>query len=113
MAKLIDASIFVLGRPGVGKTTLSRRLAKDIGGIRVDPGEWSRRESSKPTNPFALLRATLIYAAMAAIAIITIGTLVIPVVMAAVYSWYWLFLYIGYLVVALIAGVFIAGGASK
>lgn len=65
------------------------------------------------SNPLALLRATLIYAAMAAIAIITIGTLIIPVVMAAVYSWYWLFLYIGYLVVALIAGAFIAGGASK
>lgn len=65
------------------------------------------------SNPLALLRATLIYAAMAAIAIITIGTLVIPVVMAAVYSWYWLFLYIGYLVVALIAGAFVAGGASK
>lgn len=64
-------------------------------------------------NPLALLRATLIYAAMAAIAIITIGTLIIPVVMAAVYSWYWLFLYIGYLVVALIAGAFVAGGASK
>ena len=65
------------------------------------------------SNPLALLRATLIYAAMAAVAIITIGTLVIPVVMAAVYSWYWLFLYIGYLVVALIAGAFVAGGASK
>ena len=65
------------------------------------------------SNPLALLRATLIYAAMAAIAIITIGTLTIPVVMAAVYSWYWLFLYIGYLVVALIAGAFIAGGAAK
>lgn len=65
------------------------------------------------SNPLALLRATLIYAAMAAVAIITIGTLVIPVVMAAVYSWYWLFLYIGYLVVALIAGAFMAGGASK
>lgn len=65
------------------------------------------------SNPFALLRATLVYAAMAAIAIITIGTLIIPVVMAAVYSWYWLFLYIGYLVVALIAGAFVAGGASK
>ena len=65
------------------------------------------------SNPLALLRATLIYAAMAAIAIITIGTLIIPVVMAAVYSWYWLFLYIGYLVVALIAGAFMAGGASK
>lgn len=65
------------------------------------------------SNPLAMLTATLIYAAMAAIAIITIGTLVIPVVMAAVYSWYWLFLYIGYLVVALIAGAFVAGGASK
>lgn len=65
------------------------------------------------SNPLALLRATLIYAAMAAIAIITIGTLIIPVIMAAVYSWYWLFLYIGYLVVALIAGAFVAGGASK
>ena len=65
------------------------------------------------SNPLALLRATLIYAAMAAIAIITIGTLIIPVVMAAVYSWYWLFLYIGYLVVALITGAFIAGGAAK
>ena len=65
------------------------------------------------SNPLALLRATLIYAAMAAIAIITIGTLIIPVVMAAVSSWYWLFLYIGYLVVALIAGAFIAGGAAK
>ena len=65
------------------------------------------------SNPLAMLTATLIYAAMAAIAIITIGTLIIPVIMAAVYSWYWLFLYIGYLVVALIAGAFIAGGASK
>lgn len=65
------------------------------------------------TNAFALLRATLIYAAMAAIAVITLGTLLIPIIMAVVESWYWLFLYLGYLVVALVIGVFIAGGSSK
>ena len=65
------------------------------------------------TNAWALLRATLIYAAMVAIAVITLGTLLIPIIMAVVESWYWLFLYLGYLVVALVIGVFIAGGSSK
>lgn len=64
-------------------------------------------------NIFALVRATLAYAAVAAIAIITLGTLAIPVIMAVTYSCYWLFLYIGYLVIALVVFAFIAGGDSK
>lgn len=64
-------------------------------------------------NIFALARATLAYAAVAAIAIITLGTLAIPVIMAVTYSCYWLFLYIGYLIIALVVCAFIAGGDSK
>ena len=51
------------------------------------------------TNYINLLKLTLIIAAMVAIAVTVIGILATPVVLAIHFSWYWLFLYLGYLFV--------------
>lgn len=51
------------------------------------------------TNYISLLKLTLIIAAMVAIAVTVIGILATPVVLAIHFSWYWLFLYIGYLLI--------------
>lgn len=48
-----------------------------------------------------LLRLAIVIAAILAIAVTTVGVLATPVIMAIKFSWYWLLLYIGYLVVAL------------
>ena len=68
------------------------------------------------TNYINLLKLTLIIAAMVAIAVTVIGILATPVVLAIHFSWYWLFLYLGYLLVALYIGVCIdakTGGTRK
>lgn len=68
------------------------------------------------TNYINLLKLTLIIAAMVAIAVTVIGILATPVVLAIHFSWYWLFLYLGYLLVALYIVVCIdakAGGTRK
>ena len=68
------------------------------------------------TKYINLLKLTLIIAAMVAIAVTVIGILATPVVLAIHFSWYWLFLYLGYLLVALYIVVCIdtkAGGTRK
>lgn len=68
------------------------------------------------TNYINLLKLTLIIAAMVAIAVTVIGVLATPVVLAIHFSWYWLFLYLGYLLVALYIVVCIdakVGGTRK
>lgn len=68
------------------------------------------------TNYINLLKLTLIVAAMVAIAVTVIGILATPVVLAVNFSWYWLFLYLGYLLVALYIVVCIdtkVGGTRK
>lgn len=68
------------------------------------------------TNYINLLKLTLIIAAMVAIAVTVIGILATPVVLAIHFSWYWLFLYLGYLLVALYIVVYIdtkVGGTRK
>ncbi len=64
-------------------------------------------------NCFNYLKAAVIYAALASIIIITLGVLALPVVMALTYSCCWLFLYLGYLVLALVVAAFCAGGNAK
>ena len=58
---------------------------------------------NKKINYGNLLRLSVVIAAIVAIAVITVGVLATPVVMALKFSWYWLFLYVGYL----LAGVYI------
>ena len=54
-----------------------------------------------------LINIALNAALIIAIAVITLGTLAIPVIMALTSgSWYWMFLYLGYLVSGILAGVF-------
>lgn len=68
------------------------------------------------TNYINLLKLTLIIAATVAIAVTVIGILATPVVLAIHFSWYWLFLYLGYLLVALYIVVCIdakTGGTRK
>ena len=67
-------------------------------------------------NYSALLRLAVVVAAITAIAVITIGVLAVPVVMSIKFSWYWLFLYVGYLLVAFYIVVYVdskLGGVRK
>lgn len=47
------------------------------------------------------LRTALIVVAILFIVSAAIGTLTVPVVLSFNYSWYWLFLYVGYLALAI------------
>lgn len=60
-----------------------------------------------------LLRLAVVIAIIVAVAVITLGTLAIPVVMSVIFSWYWLFLYAGYLLVALFIALFATNSANK
>ena len=64
-----------------------------------------------------LLRLAVVIAIIVAVAVITLGTLAIPVVMSLIFSWYWLFLYAGYLLVALFIALYAVnsdnGGKNK
>lgn len=67
-------------------------------------------------NYSMLLKIALVIAAIVAVAVISIGVLAIPVVLSINFSWYWLFLYIGYLLVAFCTVVYIdskIGGTHK
>lgn len=67
-------------------------------------------------NYSALLRLAVVVAAITAIVVITIGVLAVPVVMSIKFSWYWLFLYVGYLLVAFYIVVYVdskLGGVRK
>lgn len=67
-------------------------------------------------NYSMLLKLAVTIAAIVAIAVTVIGILATPVVLAIHFSWYWLFLYLGYLLVALYIVVCIdakVGGTRK
>lgn len=71
---------------------------------------------NKNINYANLLRLSVVVATIVAIAVITIGVLVTPVVMAITFSYYWLFLYVGYLLAALFIAAYIdtkIGGTRK
>lgn len=71
---------------------------------------------NKNINYANLLRLSVVVATIVAIAVITIGVLATPVVMAVMFSYYWLFLYVGYLLVALFIAAYIdtkIGGTRK
>lgn len=71
---------------------------------------------NKNINYANLLRLSVVVATIVAIAVITIGVLATPVVMAVKFSYYWLFLYVGYLLVALFIAAYIdtkIGGTRK
>lgn len=71
---------------------------------------------NKNINYANLLRLSVVIATIVAIAVITIGVLATPVVMAVMFSYYWLFLYVGYLLVALFIAAYIytkIGGTRK
>ena len=58
-------------------------------------------------NYIMLLKLAATIAAILAIAVVTIGVLSIPLVLSIMFSWYWLFLYIGYMLVAIYAAAYI------
>lgn len=63
-----------------------------------------------------LLRLSIVVAVIVAIAVITVGVLATPVVMAIKFSWYWLFLYDGYMLVVLYVAIYVnskIGGTRK
>lgn len=63
-----------------------------------------------------LLRLSVVVATIVAIAVITIGVLATPVVMAVMFSYYWLFLYVGYMLVVLYVAIYVdskIGGTRK
>lgn len=60
-----------------------------------------------------LLRWAVTIAAVLAIAVVTLGTLAIPVVLSMMFSWYWMFLYAGYLLAALYVALYIAANVSS
>lgn len=63
-----------------------------------------------------LLRLSIVVAVIVAIAVITVGVLATPVVMAIKFSWYWLFLYVGYMLVVLYVAIYVnskIGGTRK
>lgn len=57
-------------------------------------------------KPNKILTISVIAASIIFIVGATIGTLAIPVVLAVFYSWYWLFLYAGYALVALYVAMY-------
>lgn len=60
-----------------------------------------------------LLRFVVVIAVIVAVAVITLGTLAIPVVMSIVFSWCWLCLYAVYMIVAIIAALFVINSPDK
>ncbi len=71
---------------------------------------------NKKINYTNLLRLSICIAMIVAIAVITVGVLATPVIMAYMFSWYWLFLYVGYLIVVLYVAIYIdskIGGTAK
>ena len=62
------------------------------------------------------LRIAIVIALIFAIIVIVTGTLAIPVVMSLKFSWYWMFLYAGYLLIALFIALYVtnnSGGDKK
>ena len=59
----------------------------------------------KRNNIFCM---ALLIAIIASVAVILIGTLAIPVILSLMYSWYWIFLYAGYLIMVLYVALYCA-----
>lgn len=55
-----------------------------------------------------LLKIVALVALSVAVAVVTLGVLMVPVVMSIAYSWCWMLLYVGYLAVGLM-GLYIIG----
>lgn len=64
-------------------------------------------------NYSKMLNLAITIVAILAIAVIVIGTLAIPVVLSVIFSWYWMFLYIGYLLVVLFIALYIAADNGR
>ena len=47
----------------------------------------------------------VLIAAILTVSVTTLGVLATPIVMSIMYAWYWMFLYLGYLALILIAAV--------
>lgn len=50
----------------------------------------------------------VLIAAVLTISVTTLGVLATPIVMSIMYAWYWMFLYLGYLALILIAAILAA-----
>lgn len=59
----------------------------------------------KRNYKWVLYMAVLI-AAVLTIAVTVLGVLAIPIIMSLMYSWYWMFLYVGYLLVILYVALY-------
>lgn len=53
------------------------------------------------------LLLAIVIAVIVAISVITLGVLTTPIILAFMYSWYWLFLYVGYLLAILSIALYI------
>ena len=53
-----------------------------------------------------VLNMAILVAAVLTIAITVLGVLSIPIIMSLMYSWYWMFLYVGYLLVILYVALY-------
>lgn len=62
---------------------------------------------NKKINYSNLLKLSIVVSTIVAIAVITVGVLATPVIMAIKFSWYWLFLYVGYLLAILFIAAYI------
>lgn len=54
-----------------------------------------------------IFRLAIVITVILAVAVTVIGTLAIPVVLSVIFSWYWMFLYIGYLLAVLFIALYI------
>lgn len=64
-------------------------------------------------NYSKMLNLAITIVAILSIAVIVIGTLAIPVVLSVIFSWYWMFLYIGYLLAVLFIALYIAADNGR
>lgn len=62
---------------------------------------------NKKINYSNLLKLSIVVSTIVAISVITVGVLATPVIMAIKFSWYWLFLYVGYLLAILFIAAYI------
>lgn len=64
-------------------------------------------------NYSKILDLAIAIIAILSIAVIVIGTLAIPVVLSVIFSWYWMFLYIGYLLAVLFIALYITADNGR
>lgn len=53
-----------------------------------------------------ILNLSVLICVVLAIAVTTIGVLVTPVIMSIMFTWYWMFLYVGYLAIMLCVALY-------